>query len=182
VLTHTDTRLYGAATAQAWNRPHPRLTRRNAWIDHTAPLPITEGTVIRLTVEHLASGGVNKPVWLWCSDVDVDTAEVDRWWQMFLRRFDIEHTFRMLKQTLGWTRPRLRDPEAADRWTWPPTTSFALGGAVRRGRARVGSPHRVRLRAGRGLVPPRAGAATAKPPSRPAGEVPSRSCTRAIGS
>lgn len=32
--------------------------------------------------------------------------------------FDIEHTFRMLKQTLGWTRPRRRDSAAADRWTW----------------------------------------------------------------
>ncbi|GAA1309408.1 NF041680 family putative transposase [Saccharothrix xinjiangensis] len=118
VTTGTDTRLYGTATAQAWNRLHPRLTRRNAWIDHTAPLPIIEGTVIRLTVQRLPSGGVNKPVWLWCSDVDADTAEIDRWWRMFLRRFDIEHTFRMLKQTLGWTRPRLRDPDAADRWTW----------------------------------------------------------------
>jgi hypothetical protein len=39
-------------------------------------------------------------------------------WQMFLRRFDLEHTFRFLKQTLGWTRPRVRDPRAADRWTW----------------------------------------------------------------
>jgi hypothetical protein len=37
---------------------------------------------------------------------------------MFLRRFDIEHTFRLFKQTLGWTVPQLRDPEAADRWTW----------------------------------------------------------------
>ncbi|XVS67642.1 transposase [Actinosynnema sp. CA-299493] len=36
VLTRTDTRLCGTATAQAWNRLHPRLTRRNAWIDHTA--------------------------------------------------------------------------------------------------------------------------------------------------
>jgi hypothetical protein len=36
---------------------------------------------------------------------------------MFLRRFDLEHTFRFLKQTLGWTRPKLRDPAAADRWT-----------------------------------------------------------------
>jgi hypothetical protein len=26
--------------------------------------------------------------------------------------------FRFLKQVLGWTRPRLRDPAAADRWTW----------------------------------------------------------------
>jgi hypothetical protein len=39
-------------------------------------------------------------------------------WQAFLRRFDLEHTFRMIKQTLGWTRPKLRAPQAADRWTW----------------------------------------------------------------
>ncbi|TQK86887.1 hypothetical protein FB563_7044 [Streptomyces puniciscabiei] len=38
--------------------------------------------------------------------------------QCFLRRFDIERTFRLLKQTLGWTKPRLRSSEAADRWTW----------------------------------------------------------------
>jgi hypothetical protein len=47
-------------------------------------------------------------------------AELDliRIFRIFLRRFDIEHTFRFLKQTLGWTRPRLRTPEQADRWTW----------------------------------------------------------------
>jgi hypothetical protein len=36
----------------------------------------------------------------------------------YLRRFDIEHTFRFLKQQLGWTTPMLRDPAAADVWTW----------------------------------------------------------------
>ena len=30
----------------------------------------------------------------------------------------LEHTFRFVKQVLGWTRPKLRDPAAADRWTW----------------------------------------------------------------
>jgi len=30
----------------------------------------------------------------------------------------LEHTFRLFKQTLGWTRPKIRTPEAADRWTW----------------------------------------------------------------
>jgi hypothetical protein len=118
VVTNTDTRLYGAATAQAWNRLHPRLTSRAAWSDHEGPLPITEGTVIRLRVEHLPSGGVNKPVWLWWSGVNATEADVDRCWQMFLRRFDVEHTFRLFKQTLGWTRLLLRSPEAADRWTW----------------------------------------------------------------
>ncbi len=44
--------------------------------------------------------------------------EVDPWWSMYLRRFDLEHTLRFLKQTLGWTRPHLREPAAADRWTW----------------------------------------------------------------
>lgn len=117
-VTSTDTRLYGKATAQAWDRLHPRLTRRAAWIDHTNALPIIAGTIIRLTVERLPSGGDPKPVWLWWSRVDTSEADVDRGWQAFLRRFDIEHTFRLFKQTLGWTAPKLRAPEAADRWSW----------------------------------------------------------------
>ena len=117
-VTSTDTRLHGTATTQAWDRLHPRLTRRAAWTDHQGPLPVVEGTVIRLTVDRLPSGGDPKPVWLWWSKVDATAADVDRCWHMFLRRFDIEHTFRLFKQTLGWTTPKLRDPEAADRWTW----------------------------------------------------------------
>ena len=35
-----------------------------------------------------------------------------------MRRFDLEHTFRLFKQVLGWTAPKIRDPAAADRWTW----------------------------------------------------------------
>jgi len=118
VMTTTDTRLYGTATTQAWDRLHPRLTRRAAWTDHDGPLPIIEGTVIRLRVDRLPSGGDPKPVWLWWSKTDASAADVDRCWHMFLRRFDIEHTFRLFKQTLGWTAPKIRDPEAADRWTW----------------------------------------------------------------
>lgn len=52
------------------------------------------------------------------SRVDLDVDEVDLLWQTFLRRFDIEHTFRILKQTPGWTSPKLRNPSAADRWSW----------------------------------------------------------------
>jgi hypothetical protein len=29
----------------------------------------------------------------------------------------LEHTFRLFKQVLGWTAPKIRDPHAADRWT-----------------------------------------------------------------
>src|SRR2546429_186581 len=118
VATSTVTSRYGIAVAAAWDRVHPRLTHRSAWLDHDGPLPIIEGTLIRLQVDHLPGDRNPKPVWLWCSATGTTPAEVDRYWQAYLRRFDIEHTFRLFKQTLGWTRPKTRTPEAADRWTW----------------------------------------------------------------
>jgi hypothetical protein len=118
ITTRTQTRLYGPALIRAWDRLHPRLTHRIAWATHAGNLPILEGTVIRLEVDRLPSGAIPKPVWLWHSRTGLTTHEVDLAWQAFLRRFDIEHTFRMLKQTLGWTTPKLRSPAAADRWTW----------------------------------------------------------------
>jgi hypothetical protein len=63
-VTVTDTRLYGRARARAWDRLHPRLTRRAARIDHDEPLPTIAGTVIRLSVDHPPSRGEPKPVWL----------------------------------------------------------------------------------------------------------------------
>jgi hypothetical protein len=57
-------------------------------------------------------------VWLWSSRIGALPEHVDRLWQAFLRRFDLEHTFRLFKQTLGWTAPKIRTPEAGDRWTW----------------------------------------------------------------
>lgn len=117
-MTVTDTTRYGAAVATAWNRLHPRLTHRGAWEHHQAPLPILDGTVTRLQVEHLPGDRNPKPVWLWYYRPEATPADVDRLWRSFLRRFDLEHTFRFLKQTLGWTKPRIRTPDAADRWTW----------------------------------------------------------------
>ena len=64
-------------------------------------------------------------MWLWSSRAGATADEVNRAWQAFLRRFDIEHTFRFLKQQLGWTRPKLRDPAAADRWTWLVIAAYA---------------------------------------------------------
>ncbi|GCB43120.1 hypothetical protein SNL152K_404 [Streptomyces sp. NL15-2K] len=103
----------------AWDRIHPRLTTRSAWIDHTGELPIIGGTLIRLQVDRLPGGGNPVPVCLWSSATGLTGDSVDVRWQAFLRRFDLEHTFRLMKQTLGWTRPKPRTPpEAGDRWTW----------------------------------------------------------------
>ncbi|MFE3202337.1 NF041680 family putative transposase [Embleya sp. NPDC059237] len=123
--TTTETTRYGTATATAWDRLHPRLTRRSAWAGFDGELPMISGTIVRLGVDHLPTGGDPKPVWLWWSKTDATEADVDRCWQSFLRRFDIEHTFRLFKQTLGWTTPRLRDPESADRWTWIVIAAYA---------------------------------------------------------
>lgn len=149
-VTFTGTRLYGKATSQAWDRLHPWLTQRAAWLDHDGPLPVIEGTVIRLTVEHLPSSGVNKQVWLWWSRTSATPADVDHCWQAFLRRFDTEHTFRMLKQILGWTRPRVRDSAAADRWTWliiAAHTELRLAGPLatdlRRRWEKLAPPHKL---------------------------------------
>jgi hypothetical protein len=118
VTTITQTTRYGTAVAQAWDRLHPRLTHRSAWLDHGGGLPVIDGTLIRLQVDHLPGNRDPKPVWLWCSAAGAPPAEVDRLWQAFLRRFDLEHTFRLFKQVLGWTTPKIRSPEAADQWTW----------------------------------------------------------------
>jgi hypothetical protein len=118
VTTSTQATRYGTARAAAWDRLHQQLASRAGWEHHDGDLPIVEGTLIRLAVDHLPGDRSPGPLWLWSSRAGTSGAEVDRTWQAFLRRFDIEHTFRFVKQVLGWTRPKLRDPAAADRWTW----------------------------------------------------------------
>ncbi|MEU1288903.1 NF041680 family putative transposase [Kitasatospora sp. NPDC005856] len=169
---------YGTACVMAWDRIHPRLTTRSAWIDHNGELPLIEGTLIRLEVDHLPGGGDPLLVWLWSSRTDMSGAEVDVRWQAFLRRFDLEHTFRMIKQTLGWTRPKLRTPEAADRWTWLIITAHTylrltrpLAEDIRRPWERPVEPNRLtpaRVRRGfRNLRPALACPARAPKPTRP---------------
>ena len=118
VSTVTDTARYGTAFADAWDRAHQQLQRRAGWAEHQGQLPTVEGTLIRLVVDRLPGDRNPKPVWLWSSSTGLEASDVDRLWQSYLRRFDVEHTFRLFKQTLGWTKPRIRDPKAADRWTW----------------------------------------------------------------
>src|SRR4051794_16652140 len=118
IAAGSDTLRYGWAAATAWDRMHPRLTHRGAWAAHPGRLPIVEGTLIRLQVEHLPGARAAQPIWLWTSALGADAAAVIRCWQAYLRRFDLEHTIRFVKQVLGWTRPKLRSPAAADRWTW----------------------------------------------------------------
>jgi len=60
-VTFTETSRYGGACAMAWDRLHPRLTRRAAWLEYDGDLPVLEGTLIRLVVDRLPGDGDPKP-------------------------------------------------------------------------------------------------------------------------
>jgi hypothetical protein len=148
--TATDTTRYGRAVATAWNGLYPRLTHRGVWADHPGELPIIAGTLLRLQVERLPGDHTPKPVWLWSSVTRATAADVNRWWRSFLRRFDLEHTSRLFKQTLGWTTPKVHTPAAADRWTWLITAAYTqlrlarpLAADLRRPWEKPAAPHRL---------------------------------------
>jgi hypothetical protein len=90
VTTTTQTTRYGTAAAAAWGRLHQRLASRAGWEDHRGELPVIEGTLIRLAVGHLPGDRSPAPLWLWSSRAGTCAGEVNRTWQAFLRRFDIE--------------------------------------------------------------------------------------------
>jgi hypothetical protein len=119
--TSTDSR-YGTVRVSAWHGLHPKLAHRGHWTDHDQP-PIIRGTVVRVDVEHLPkpTSRSKKTLWLWVAGPGLD---LDTCWRAYLRRFDIEHTFRFVKNTLGWTTPSVRTPEQADRWTWLIVASY----------------------------------------------------------
>jgi hypothetical protein len=81
VTTSTQTSRYGTAAAAARDRVHARLTRRAAGLDHDGPLPVIDGTLIRLQVDHLPGDREPKPVWLWWPATGAPPAEVDRCWR-----------------------------------------------------------------------------------------------------
>lgn len=69
----TDTARHGTARVSGWDRMHPRLEHRGGWATHPGPLPIVEGTLIRLAVDHLPGQREAKPVWLWSSQTSADS-------------------------------------------------------------------------------------------------------------
>ncbi len=99
-------RRHGTITVRVWQELH-------AQGGHDAPF-----TVVCIQVERLPRKGTcPAPLWLaWVGgSLPADLLDLWRW---YCRRFTIEHGFRFAKQDLGWTTVRLRDPAAADRWTW----------------------------------------------------------------
>jgi Transposase DDE domain len=109
---------YGTVRVRAWTGLHPKTHGQHAQRDARGRRPIVRGTLLLVEVSRLPQQ-TRQPqaLWLWWhTPHDPDSIpNLDR---AYVRRFDLEHTFRFLKQTLNWTLPRVRHPEQADRWTW----------------------------------------------------------------
>jgi hypothetical protein len=112
----TEDEQYGTVRVRAWAGLHPkqqahptRGTRKTR--------PIVRGTVVLVEVNRLPARPYKPQVlWLWWAGPG--EPDLDLLWRAYVRRFDLEHTLRFCKQSLGWTTPRVRHPEQADRWTW----------------------------------------------------------------
>ena len=176
--TSTETSRYGTAQRDRWDRLHPRLTHRGCWLDHDGELPIIEGTLIRLQVEHLPGDRDPKPVWLWSCDHRRHRRR---------RRPLLAGVPAPLRPRThlpaAQTDPRLDPPEAphpdaADRWTWLIIAAHTqlrlarpLAADLRRPWERPARPGRLtpaRVRRGfRNLRPKTTLPARAPKPSRP---------------
>jgi hypothetical protein len=117
---HCEDAGYGSVRVRAWAKMHPKVQNHEGK-GSRGPLPIVVGTLILVEVKRLPRGERRREprlLWLWWHGPEGTAPNLDLLWRSYVRRFDLEHTFRFLKQSMGWTTPRVRRPEQADRWTW----------------------------------------------------------------
>ncbi len=127
---------HGRVRVRAWAKMHPKVQNHEGR-GTRGPLPLVVGTLILVEVERLPRGERRrKPrvLWLWWHGPKGTEPDLDLIWRSYVRRFDLEHTFRFLKQSMGWTTPRVRQPEQADRWSWLVVAAYTQ---LRLARARV---------------------------------------------
>jgi hypothetical protein len=175
---------YGTVRVRAWAKLHPKVCSHEGR-GGRGPLPIVIGTLVLVEVERLPRGErrrESKKLWLWWDGPGGEEPDLDLLWRAYIRRFDLEHTFRFLKQTLGWTTPRVRHPEQADRWTWLMVSAFTQLRLARSGVADRRLPWERRYDSGR-LTPVRvhrvvsallAQLGTPAKPPKPCGRSPGR--------
>jgi hypothetical protein len=107
---------YGRVRVRAWAKVHAK-SQNHPTRGSRGPRPLVRGTLVLVEVERLPrQTRIPKQLWLWWRGPGAPDLAV--LWRAYVHRFDLEHTYRFCKPTLNWTRPRVRHPEQADRWTW----------------------------------------------------------------
>jgi hypothetical protein len=97
----------------------PRLgrVRLMLWRDlHFRKSPAHPMVVVR--IERLEARGTRRdPKEFWVAWVGQEPPPLRGWWGLYLRRFAIDHWYRLAKQRLHWTLPRFGTPERAEHWS-----------------------------------------------------------------
>jgi hypothetical protein len=122
---HYLTESYGSVRVRAWSGLHPK-TRKAKERYGSDSACVVKGTVVLVEVGRLPQGERRrkpKALWLWWTGAGAP--DLDLLWRSYCCRFSVEHGIRFLKQALGWTTPRVRYSEQADRWTWLVLAAYA---------------------------------------------------------
>jgi hypothetical protein len=84
----------------------------------SVPIPKTDGDVLEVVVEKMPGSSKGGRLWLWSSTPleGVDLTGVQSLVRAYFHRFDIEHMFRFLKQTLGLGEYSCQQPGSFDTW------------------------------------------------------------------
>ena len=88
---------------RAFSELHPKVHNHKRK-DSRGPSPIVVGTLILVEVERLPRAERRREprvLWLWWHGPDGRTPDLDLIWRSYVRRLDLEHTFRFLKQSMG---------------------------------------------------------------------------------
>ena len=174
--------LRSGAPPQAWANLHPKV-RAHEGRGSRGPLPIVVGTLVLVEVERLPRGERRREprvLWLWWHGPEGEAPNLGLLWRAYVRRFDLEHTFRFHKNRL-WDGQR-RGCATPSRqiggrgWWWP--LSLNSGWRGRCGpKATLGAPLRHRPPDTDPGPPRRFGAFGATPHAREAAET----CGRSLG-
>ena len=104
---------YGTARVRAsWSGLHPKV-RAHAGRGRRIPWPSVRGTLVLVEVERLPRGERRREprvLWPWWHGPDGAAPDLELIWRAYVARFDLEHTFRFLRQRFGWITPRVRHP------------------------------------------------------------------------
>src|SRR4051812_41857457 len=143
---------YGRVRVRAWAGVHAK-TQNHPDRGSRRTKRTVRGTLIPVEVERLPrQTRIPKQLWLWWRGPGVPDLAVA--WRAYVHRFDLEHTYRFLKQALNWATPRVRHPAQADRWTWLVLLAYTQLRLARRAIADVRLPWERPQRPTRPAPPP----------------------------
>jgi hypothetical protein len=97
--------LYNTLRQRITRYDHPRLPPKYIGGKHI-PVPQIFGSVLEVEVGRLPGKKSGGKLWLWSSTTPATSSEAQNKMltRAYFHRFDVEHTFRFFKQTLGLTR------------------------------------------------------------------------------